>query len=174
MAATLGFGYPNTYTAANTSTTLTRPADSTGYTAGDLVANNTTAGSVTVPTVTVARVAGGSGMIRSAILKTNHTTGLDAINFTVDIWSAAPTFTNGDNGVYAVATNGDKWLGSLSGSFRQFADYASAMLAPDGGVGELSFKLASGTDVYWTMRTNGAFTPASGKTFNLVANVAQD
>lgn len=56
MASTIGFGYPNTYTATNTSTTLTRPNDSTGYTAGDLVANNVTAGSVVVPTVAVARV----------------------------------------------------------------------------------------------------------------------
>lgn len=113
-------------------------------------------------------------MIRNALLKSNHTTGLDAINFTVDIWSAPPTFTNGDNGVYVVATNGDKWLGSLSGSFRQFADYAVAMLAPDGGVSELLFKLASGTDVYWTPRTNAAFAPQSGKTFNLVANALPD
>lgn len=170
----LGFQYPNTLTVTPTSGTLTRPADTTAYAAADLVASSTTAGSVSVPVVTVARVAAGSGLIRSALLKSNHTTGLDTINFTVDLWTAAPTFTNGDNGAYAVATNGDKFIGSLSGSFRQFADYAVAMLACDSGFPEIAFKLASGTDIYWTMRTNAAFTPQSAKTFTLVPSVLQD
>lgn len=171
---TLGFQYPNTLTVTPASGTLTRPADTTAYAAADLVASSTTAGSVVVPTVTVARIAAGSGLIRSTLLKSNHTTGLNAINFTVDLWTAAPTFTNGDNGAYAVATNGDKWLGSLSGTFRQFADYASAMCAIDGGLPEIAFKLASGTDIYWTLRTNAAFTPQSGKTFIFVPSVLQD
>lgn len=171
---TLGFQYPNTLTVTPASGTLTRPADTTAYAAADLVASSTTTNSISVPAVTVARVAAGSGLIRSALLKSNHTTGLDTINFTVDLWTAAPTFTNGDNGAYAVATNGDKWLGSLSGSFRQFADYAVAMLACDSGFPEIAFKLASGTDIYWTMRTNAAFTPQSAKTFTLVPSVLQD
>ncbi len=163
-----------TYTSTTASGTLTRPANATAYTAGALVASSTTAGSVVVPVVTVARIAAGSGLIRSALLKSNHLSGLDAINFTVDLWSAAPTFTNGDGGAYAVATNGDKWLGSMSGTFRQFADQAVAMCAADGGFPEIAFKLASGTDIYWTLRTNAAFTPASGKTFTLVPSVLPD
>lgn len=171
---TLGFNFPNTITTATASGALTRPADAVAYAASDLVANNTVAASVVVPAVTVARVAAGSGLIRSALLKSNHTAGLDAINFTVDLWTAAPTFTNGDNGAYAVATNGDKWLGSLSGTFRQFADGASAMCAVDSGLPEIAFKLASGTDIFWTLRTNAAFTPQSAKTFNLVPSVLPD
>ena len=171
---TLGFNYPSTVTTATASGTLTRPADTTAYAASDLVASNTVAASVVVPSVTVARIAAGSGLIRSSLLRSNHTTGLDAINFTVDLWTAAPTFTNGDNGAYAVATNGDKWLGSMSGTFRQFADQAVAMCAVDGGLPEIAFKLASGTDVLWTLRANAAFTPQSAKTFTLVPSVLPD
>ena len=72
-------------------------------TSENFFASSTTAGSVSVPVVTVAGVAAGSGLIRSALLKSNHTTGLDTINFAIPtsdanhasgVWTIAPASGN--------------------------------------------------------------------------------
>lgn len=155
----------------NPSSVLTRPANTTAYSAADLIANNTTAGSITVPSVTIARTSGGNAKLNRLRLLTNKTSGMGSINIAVELWSAAPTFTNGDNGAYAVATGAANYLGSTQFSFTQVADgaYATAPIVD----GPLAIDLASGTDIYWTAQTLSAFTPASGQTFTLIAEVEQ-
>src|SRR4051812_8128931 len=54
---------------ATPSASFTRPADVTPYASGDLVADNTTAGSVTPLSWTAARVAAGSFLVRRARLR---------------------------------------------------------------------------------------------------------
>jgi hypothetical protein len=152
---------------------LTRPADTNAYAANDLVANSTTAGSVVVPSVSVMRLAGGSGTIPKVTLFSNHTTGLSGISMTVHLWSAAPTYTNGDNGAYAVATGAAGFLGKYTGTFEQFGDGAVCRMTPYDGVVDV-LKLASGQLVYWDLQTNAIFTPISGATFTLVPQVLQD
>jgi hypothetical protein len=158
---------------ANPSSTLTRPSDTTAYAVGDLVASSTTAGSVSVPNVAAAAASAGSGSIRRLRLYTNKTSGMDGISFVVELWTAAPTFSNGDNGAYAVATGAANFLGSFTPTLTQVADGAYGVALPDVGSG-IDFKLASGTAVYWTMKALTAFTPASAQTFTVVAEVIQD
>ena len=138
-------------------------------------ANSTTAGSVTVGSFTASRIATGSGLIIGGKLISNHTTGLSGVAFEVDLWTAAPTFTNGDNGAYAVATSGAgaNRIGTLTGQFDQYADGASAALGVKTKT-NLPFKLASGSTVYWTLKVLSAFTPQSGKTFTFSPDLIQD
>jgi hypothetical protein len=160
---------------ATPTSTLTRPANTTAYTAGDVISSNTTAASAVVPSFTAAGGSAGSGSIISFILTTNKTSGMGGLGFAIDLWSAAPTYTNGDNGVYQpMATGAANWLGSASfTTTTQATDGAYAVGVPD-AVGAIDFALASGTAIYWTLTTQAAFTPASGQTFTLTARVQQN
>ena len=156
-----------TMTLTNPTSVLTRPADTTAYAVGDLIASSTTAGSVAVPSFTVAAGAA----ITALRLVTNKTTGWSAVAISVNLWTAAPTFTNGDNGAYAVATGAAGYIGTFLFSLIQFGDGASARATVNLG-GVVWEKLASGLLVYWDMTINTAATPSSAQTFTLTAETA--
>lgn len=148
--------------------TLTRPANTTAYAQNDLIADNTTAGSIVVPSLKVPR----NGMImRRVRLHTDKTSGMGSFAGLIEFWTAAPTFTNGDNGAYAVATGADNWIGVVTtATMTQVADGAyAAGSAPTTGDEIL---LRSG-DLYWSLKESDSsgFTPASGQTFTLYAEL---
>jgi hypothetical protein len=153
------------------SATITRPADTTAYTAGDLIASSTTAGSVSYGALTVASSAG-SFIITRARLISNHTTGLDQIQLRARLWLGAPTVTNGDNGAFAITTGGTTEIGRFEFTMEQFSDGACGFAVPYIG-SEIRRKLASGTDINWTLEAVDGFTPQSGKTFTLELETQQ-
>lgn len=154
---------------ASTASILTRPADTTPYAAGDLVASATVAGSVTVPNF--APIIGfASGAIPRMLLKSLNSNSLANVGATVRLWSAAPTYTNGDNGAYAVATGTMAFLAEYVGSFESFGDGGVAVLVPGAGSSPLVLGGASGP-VYWDFQTGTAFTPISGEVFTLVPDI---
>lgn len=162
--------------ADNPTSVLTRPADTTAYSANDLVASSTTAGTVVVPSFALniynVTSGAGNGFITRLRLASNHTTGLAAIDVAVRLWAVAPTYTNGDNGAYAVATGAAGYLGKFTGTCEQFADGAVCNLSL--AVGQhISVKLASTNDVYWDLQAVTGFTPQSGKTFTLTPEIVQ-
>jgi hypothetical protein len=158
----------------NPTSTLTLPATTTAYTAGQLIANSATAGSVVVPSFAVANSAGGVYIPRLRLTTNDSTsTAWGAQTITVDLWSAAPTFTNGDRGTWSPAT----------GTANHVAQYSCVMSAEygDGAFSECAvtpgnlatFKLASGTAVFWTLnaKTGSGVTGAS-KVFTLTAELS--
>jgi hypothetical protein len=153
----------------NPTSTLTRPANTTAYAANQLIGSSTTAGSVVVPSFAIATTAGGA-IVPRLRLQTNVTTGWQGISIQVDLWTAAPTFTNGDGGAYAPATGSAGALGSYIIPLTQMGDGAVGA-GPLSGANQLSMKLTSGTAVFWTAKILGAATPISGQTFNLTAEV---
>lgn len=157
----------------NPSSTCTRPANTSGYSAADLVANNVTAGSVVVPSVSCARIAQGSFSIERARLYCNQTSNMQGVSFRVRLWITAPTYTNGDNGAYVVATGNAGYLGAMTGFFEQWGDGAMATLQVDYGP-EINVKLASGQSIYWDMETLTGYTPSSAAVFTFVPEVKQD
>ena len=122
---------------ANPTATLTRPANTTAYAQNNLVASNTTAGSAVVPSISVARIAAGSCYIRRIRLLTNATSGWGGVTLSVSFWAAAPTYTYGDGGAYAVATGAANYLGSCVVTLNQFGDGAS-------GIGNVCSKCFAG------------------------------
>jgi len=158
---------------ANPSSTLTTVANTTAYSAGDLLANNSTAGSVTPPSLTVGRVAASQVKLNRFRLRSAGTN-LSGVNILVDLWSSAPTFTNGDNGAYAVATSGAGayWLGQLTFAMQQLGDAGvAAAVLPDG---PMLLKLAAGvTDIYWSAQILSALSKTSAQAFTLTAEVEQ-
>lgn len=159
--------------ATNPTSTLTLPAATTAYTAGNLIASNATAGSVVVPSFAISNTAG-AAIISRLRLSTNDTTSTawGAQTITVDLWTAAPTFTNGDRGAYSPATGTGSHLGSYSCAMSAvYGDGVYAECAP--AVGNFSLvKLASGTSVYWTLTaTTGSGVTGASKVFTLTAEI---
>lgn len=155
--------------------TFTRPADTTAYASGDLMANSTTAGSVTNMSITAARIAAGRGYIQSIHVRKSGTSVTNA-TFRVHVFTAAPTYqTNGDNS--AMSGNMLTGMASRIGYFdvtmgSAGVDGAGGVALPPGNI-PIPFKLSSGQTLYLTMEAQAAYTPASAEVFTIIANVLQ-
>lgn len=154
---------------------FTRPANTTAYVAGYLVANSTTAGSVTPASFTVVPVAGASFQIqRVRINKTN--TSLTNASFRVHLFEASPTVTVGDGAAFnasgVLACNqGLTYLGA--------AAITMGVSGSDGASGQLALASpiitspASGTAIYALVEALAAYTPASAETFTITLEGAR-
>jgi hypothetical protein len=154
----------------NPTSTLTRPANTTAYAANQLIASSTSAGSVVVPSFAIA-ISGGSAITARLRLRTNAVTGWGGVNFSINLWSVAPTYANGDGGAYAVSIGSANWLANfLIPSLQQFGDGAIG----GGGLtsaNEMAIKLGSGTAIFWDLQILSAATPVSGQTLTFTAEV---
>jgi hypothetical protein len=161
--------------AATPSATFTRPANTTAYASGQLVANNTAAGSVVPLSWAAARVAAGSGMVRRARLKKSGTS-VAAATFRLHLYALAPAVTNGDGGAWLTTQSGylgsfDVDMGGANG--RVFSDAAEALGTPSVGA-EVAFALASGQNVYGLLEARAAYAPASAEIFTAELEVLQN
>lgn len=157
---------------ATPSANFTRPSDTTAYASGDLVANSTTAGSVTPLSWTAARVAAGSFMVRRVRLRKSGTSTANA-SFRVHLYSASPTPANGDNGAWS--TDGvANYLGSVDVTVdKAFTDGAQGIGTPGAG-SEISVALASGQTIYGLVEARAGYTPASAEVFTVVLECLQN
>lgn len=158
------------YMQAVASQTIARPANTTAYASGQLVANSTTAGSVTPFKLTNAvRVSGGSGRIERVRLYKSGTSITNAL-FRVHFYRLSPTVTNGDGGNWL--TSGATYIGAMDITMdRVFSDGAEGAGIPLVGSG-LTFSLDDGvSDVYALVEARGAYTPVSAETFNMRAEI---
>jgi hypothetical protein len=160
-------------TATNPSTVAyTLTATTTAYTANQLIANNGIAGSVTNPSFSIANSAGGAAIPRLR-LTSNDTTSTAWAGQTVqvDLWSAAPTWTNGDRAAWLPATGSAAHLGAYNCTFPTpvWGDGLTAECAPQ--VGNFSLPvLASGSTVYASYKAiTGSGVTGVSKTFTLIA-----
>lgn len=141
------------------SASFTRPADTTAYASGDLVANSTTAGSVAAMTFNIQATA---GLLASLTLRK---TKADVTNASFRVWllSASPTVTNGDNGAFAGAF--------LSSVICEPIDCNTDVLLTGGGaIGSTYFEgrqIKLPATVYALIEARGAYTPASEEVFTL-------
>lgn len=150
---------------ANPSANFTRPSDTNVYASGDLVANSTTAGSVTPMQFTVAREAASSFMLRRAKLLKSGTSLTNAW-FRLHLYRSSPTPSNGDNGAWLTGHSG--YLGAFDFVCdRAFTDGASANAGNPINGSEISVKLASGQIVYGLLEARAAYTPASAEVFTI-------
>jgi len=158
---------------ANPSASFTRPANTTAYASGQLVANSTVAASVSALSFTAARVAAGSFILRKIKLHKSGTSTTNA-SFRVHFFRATPsTITNGDGGVFSVSGVAD-YLGAMDVTMdRAFTDGAVGFGVPMVG-SELSVKLASGTTIVALIEARAAYTPISQEVFTLTLEDLQD
>lgn len=151
--------------------TFARPADTTAYASGDLVANSTTAGSVSALTFTnIGRIAGAGGMIRRARVKKSGGNITNA-SFRLHLYSATPaTIANGDNGVW-LTDGAANYLGSVDVTCdKAFSDGAAGNGVPAVG-SEINF---TSQTIYGLIEARGAYTPANAETFDVSLEVIQN
>lgn len=158
----------------NPTSTLTLTATTTAYTAGQLIANNATAGSVTNSSFAIANTAGGVYIPRLRLSTNDATsTAWGGQTIQVDLWSASPTWTNGDRAAWSPATGTGAHLATYSCVMS--AEYGDGAYAECGvSPGNLAtVRLASGTTVYWSLqaKTGSGITGAS-KVFTLTAELS--
>lgn len=147
------------------SASITRPADTTAYASGDLIANSTTAGSVTpLEFVSLAENPGGSVAINRMRLRKSGTS-VTTCSIRIHLFTASPTVANGDNAAFS-ANKSANWLGSFDVTVTQaFTDGAAVVVFPtlpvlirmDPGVGS----------IYGLLEARSAYTPANAETFTV-------
>lgn len=150
---------------------FTRPADTTAYAVGDLVANSTSAGSV-VPLnfITFGETPSPSqnGIIRRARLTKSGTTVTNA-QFRLHVLNSLPVPVNGDNGALST-TKALGYLGYFDFDMTGgtiFTDGATAIGVPGTG-NELGYEFPTSGAIYGLLEARAAYTPASGEVFSAV------
>lgn len=155
------------------SVSFTRPANTTAYAAGDLVANDTAFGSVTPLAFSNAvRTAGDCVRIdRARIFKSN--TVLTNASFRLHLFEAIPVPSVGDNAAFnsssALATTGAlTYLGSIPiTAGNSCSDGANGSGVPSVGTA-ITCAPSSGTTIYGLLEVTAAYTPTSSETFTVI------
>lgn len=155
------------------STSFVRPADTTAYAVGDLVANNTTAGSVVALTFANAvRTAGDCVRIERARITKTSTPLTNAI-FRLHLFETVPVPSVGDNAAFdssgALSTTGALvYAGAVNVTMGMSgSDGATGRGVPDFGAG-ITLSPTSGTSIFGLLEAQGAYTPVSGETFAVI------
>ncbi len=149
----------------NETATFARPADTTQYASGDLVANSTTAGSVTPMEWNVADYDTGVAFIRRAKIKKSATS-VTSASFRLHLYGASPTIANGDNSAWS--TTESTYYGAIDVTVdRAFSDSSAGFGVPVTG-SEINAHLRSGgKKIYGLLEARGTYTPASAETFSV-------
>jgi hypothetical protein len=155
------------------SNTITRPADTTAYASGDLVANNVTAASVTPFTFTgVVRQAGYRSVIKQARVFKSQVLLANA-SFRLHLFSALPTVTNGDNGALDIATQLLAYLGFIDVAANLNGTGAGTNNGGGGSMGwgyppapgEIGWLSVNSANLYGLLEARAAYVPGSAETF---------
>jgi hypothetical protein len=160
--------------AANPQGALTLPSATTAYSAGSLIANSATAASVVDPSFSIPSAAGAASIPRVRLSTNDATsTAWGSATIQVDLWTAAPTWTNGDRAAWSPATGTASHLATyVCYMSAEFGDGAYAECAPTpGGIAPL-LRLASGQTIYWSLEAvSGSGVTGASKAFTLTAEL---
>ncbi|MBB3937953.1 hypothetical protein [Aureimonas phyllosphaerae] len=152
---------------------FTRPADTTPYVLGDLIANNVAAASVVPVDLTVARKNAGTGRIpRARLTRSKPESGA----FRIHLFRAAPTVQSASGDNLAISTDGAlNYLGAFDVTTdRVFSDGAKGFGVPVTGA-YIAFETGAATQkLYALLEARGAVTPASAETFTIALEVDRD
>lgn len=156
------------------SATFTRPANTTAYSIGDIVANSTTAGSVTPMSFTVARVNAGTGRIWRARMSTSKTV-VGTEMWRLYLFTSSPTVAAGDNGAFSANIVAAGHIGCFDIiAERVGSDGSKGVSGPSNG-SFVQFVAGAGVQViYGLLEIRTTYTPTSGETYVVELEVEQD
>jgi hypothetical protein len=149
------------------SASFTRPADTTAYASGDLMANSTTAGSVVAMTFSpVTKGSGRSAQIRRVRISK---TGTSVTNASVRLHlytTSSITAANGDNGAWST-DKAANYVGSV--------DVTIDKAMTDGAAGNATCEFnINSLSLYGLLEARGAYTPTSAEVFTVTLESAED
>ena len=162
-------------TLVNPSASFTRPADTTTYAVGDLIANSTTAGSVVPMEFTVARSNGGGVSIEKMRMFKSGT-GISGAAFQLRLYRESPTVSNGDNGAYLCNKAAD-FLGAFNFSLADMIVHTDGVAC--NGITSTGYPVqanvkAGQTKVYGLLYAAAAYAPTSAESFTFIPETRQD
>lgn len=156
------------------SASFTRPSDTTAYASGDLVANSTTAASVTPLSLIIAPHNGEAVEITSVRLLKSATSITNA-SFRIHFYGASPVSTaptNGDNGAWVTIVA--DYFGYCDLTMSQtFLDDAIGIGVPAFGSAITAVPANQSSTIYALIEARAAYTPASAEVFTLYAAARQ-
>ncbi|MDE4913448.1 hypothetical protein PQI07_22470 [Methylobacterium sp. 092160098-2] len=144
---------------------ITRPANTTAYAVGQLVANDTVAANVAPIPIAICRASGDVGLLKGLRVEKSSPNITNA-SFRIHLFRIAPTMTNGDGGVYLPAN------GRASAEIGYF-DVTMDLAYGDGAKGTVAISERGYTcpptaaNLYALIEARGAYTPVSGEVFNV-------
>lgn len=159
------------------SSTLQLTSATTAYSSGQLIGSSATAGSVVVPSFSLLPAApfNTTGFILRLRLSINDSTSTawGAVGIQIDLWSNAPTFSNGDRATWSVATGAASHLGAYSCTMSaEGGDGVYGECAPT--VGQAPAYALGASTIYWTAQTTSASgVTGASKVMTLKAEVLQ-
>jgi hypothetical protein len=146
--------------------TFTRPNDTTQYAAGDLVANDTTAGSVTALTWSIPGGSKNIAKIVSVVMTKSDGADVTSATFRVHFFNTSPLApANGDNGAFSPAVAACQAHTDLrhSGTLtHQLGGDSLAQAAPS-----IPLTGLTSDTVYGLIEATGTYTPAAQETFSV-------
>jgi hypothetical protein len=149
------------------SSAFTRPNDTNAYNSGDLVANSTTAASVTALSWLVGRSDANVALIRRVKISKSGTTATNG-SFLVHFYATSPVATaptNGDNGAWVTIEAG--YLGSIAVTVLAHTASCSGWGAAAVNA-EIKVPISGGdTTVYGLVTATAAYTPAAQEVFTI-------
>lgn len=150
------------------SDSFSRPANTDAYQDGDLVADNTTAGSVTPLAFHIGH---GGAFVTGMVLDKTDESEVSNADFSVHLFGSSPTVANGDNG--AISFDNASYIGKFTFNTMVAAtDDAYAFL--NYGDSGLPGGVFVGYDtVYALIEADAAYGPASGETFTLTLTIVR-
>lgn len=153
------------------SKSFTRPADTSIYASGDLLANSTTAGSVVPMSFAISGI-GRSGIIRRARLHKSGTTVTQA-SFKVHLYDESPTVTNGDNGAFQVTIDPASWIGTIPVDLTSDAEIGATAGAIGSSAGVVLGVNEPTTSslIYGLIEVTGTYNPASAEVFTVKLDI---
>lgn len=156
--------------------TKTRPANTTAYTAEDVVSENASSGTAWT-FANAARTTGGSGTIVRAVLLDDDTARTQSM--ILFLYNVTPTCNLNDNVANdgPVSADADNFIGAIEfdALVDQGTGFSYATQVPGNGNLPLPFQCASGdNDIYGVLVDDTGFTPSSGEIFRITLQVVQD
>lgn len=152
-------------------TVLTRPANTTAYSAGDSISDNATAASVTPQPVTVSDSNDQPFSITEIELDTNDTGLAAGVSIDIYVYNSDPTLNSGvgagDNAAFSNKRAG--FRARFNGTFTAFSDGGKATCRPVDGAGNIMPLVVmtpetGGKRIWLQYKVQGAFTPSAVST----------
>ena len=153
------------------SVSFTRPADTTAYASGDIVANSTTAGSVVPLNFPNCSVGIGRAMQIRRVRIIKSGTGVSNASFRLHLFNVLPTVGSGDNAAISISTGAAMYLGQVDVTVGQaFGDGAAGTATTEVNC----HPVGGASNLYGLLEARGAYTPASAEVFTVKLEIVQD
>jgi hypothetical protein len=148
-------------------TSLTRPADTSGYNAGDAITSSTSA-PADLTFSNCARISGGSGTIIGAVIMTDND---PATRLSGELWLFDSTITlTNDNAAFSVTDSDmEKLVDIIPFSFFDAGNQGVASI----GNLNIGFTCVGSANLYGQFRARAAYTPASAEKFTARLKILQ-